>query len=142
MEGCHWIFRKTARQWWPRLLHLLLDGKPVKASDGVGWLVDYAGSMADALKTCWALAQGRAAIFRRALLDQKVEGVTSVLSDVKPGGPGVEAARKAILRTIEASCGATLAEALDIQAELSGEFMGSPAFRNGRVGEAYGKTKV
>ncbi len=142
MEGCHWIFRKTARQAWPRLLHLLLDGKPIKAPEGVGWLIDYAGPMADALKTCWALAQGRAGISRRALVEQKLEGVTSVLSDVNPGGPGVEAARQAILRTIEASCGATLAEALEIQAELSGEFMGSLAFRNGRIGEAYGKMKV
>jgi enoyl-CoA hydratase len=142
MEGCHWIFRKTGRQAWPRLVHLLLDGKPIKAPESVGWLIDYAGPMADALKTCWALAQGRVGIPRRVLVEQKLEGVTSVLSDVNPGGPGVEAARQAILRTIEASCSATLAEALDIQAELSGEFMGSPAFRNGRIGEAYGKMKV
>ena len=142
MEGCHWIFRKTARQGWPRLLHLLLDGKPIKAPEGVGWLIDYAGPMADALKTCWALAQGRAGISRRALVEQKLEGVTSVLSDVNTGGPGVEAARQAIVRTIEASCGATLSEALDIQAKLSGAFMGSLEFRNGRIGEAYGKMKV
>ncbi len=41
---------------WPRLVQLQLSGAPVKAADAVGWLVDYAGPMEDALKTAWKVA--------------------------------------------------------------------------------------
>ena len=37
-------------------VYMLLGGKAVKARDGLGWLVDYAGPMDDALAKAWAIA--------------------------------------------------------------------------------------
>ena len=56
MEGCHWPFRKADREHWPRLLEMLLTGRPVRAADAVGWLVDDAGDLEHTLKTAWSLA--------------------------------------------------------------------------------------
>ncbi len=139
MEGCHWVFRKTPPALWPKLLELLLEGKSIKAKDGTGWLVDFAGPMADAIKTCWQIAQGETSVTKRPFNERKLEGVTRTLPALPAAAPATEVARRAILRTVEAACGASLAEALEIQAQLSAEFMGSPEVRQGRVGEAYAK---
>ncbi|MEJ2679379.1 MAG: enoyl-CoA hydratase/isomerase family protein, partial [Gemmatimonadota bacterium] len=56
MEGCHWTFRKADADHWPELLQALLTGRQMAATDGVGWLLDYAGPMEDALATVWAIA--------------------------------------------------------------------------------------
>ncbi|MHC4216906.1 MAG: enoyl-CoA hydratase-related protein, partial [Planctomycetota bacterium] len=50
MEGCHWPFRKAPSADRPKLLRLLLSGRPVKAADAVGWLADFAGPMDQALR--------------------------------------------------------------------------------------------
>jgi enoyl-CoA hydratase/carnithine racemase len=139
MEGCHWAFRKTPAALWPRLLELLLEGKSVKAKDTVGWLVDFAGPMSAAIQACWSTVQGGGGVARRPFADGRLEGVTRGLRPPSPAGPATETARQAILRTVEASCGAPLAEALEIQAKLSAEFMGSPEVKRGRVGEAFAK---
>jgi enoyl-CoA hydratase/carnithine racemase len=139
MEGCHWVFRKTPPALWPRLLGLLLEGKSIKAKDGVGWLVDFAGPMPEAIQACWRIARGEGGVAKRDFNSGRIEGVTHGLTVPAAAAPATETARRAILRTVEASCGATLAEALEIQARHSAEFMGSPEVRQGRVGEAYAK---
>ncbi|HKQ58363.1 MAG TPA: enoyl-CoA hydratase/isomerase family protein, partial [Candidatus Eisenbacteria bacterium] len=55
MEGCHWPFRRAPREHRPRLLRMLLTGETVRARDAVGWLVDHAASMEQALRTAWTL---------------------------------------------------------------------------------------
>jgi enoyl-CoA hydratase len=142
MEGCHWTFRKAASKDWPRLLHLLLSGSPVRAEHAVGWLVDYSGPIDEVLSTSWALASGGApAVAARVLNEQALEGIPEGVRDLpEAGSPGTDAARKAILDCVRASCGATLADALAIQAVHSAEFMVTSACRKGRVGSEYSRT--
>lgn len=139
MEGCHWTFRKTPAALWPRLLGLLLEGNSIRAKDAVGWLVDVAGPMPVALQACWQLARGQGGPTKRTFNADRLDSVTRALREPPAAAPATEAARRAILRTVEASCGATLAEALEIQARHSAEFMGSQEVRQGRVGEAFAK---
>jgi len=142
MEGCHWAFRKARPADWPRLMHLLLSGRPVRADEAVGWLIDYAGPMNDTLATAWALASGGShRVERRALDDSALKGLPDGTSGIPPAGsPATETARKAILDCVRASCGASLSEALTIQARHSAEFMVSKACRGGRVGTEYSRT--
>jgi enoyl-CoA hydratase/carnithine racemase len=142
MEGCHWPFRKAKSEHWPRLLHLLLSGRPVAAGDTVGWLIDYAGPMNDVLATAWKVASGRdAGIARRPLEEGSLEGVPGDVSGLAPAGsPATEAARRAIAEAVQASCGATLADALAIQARHSAEFMVTETCRRGLVGGEYTRT--
>jgi enoyl-CoA hydratase/carnithine racemase len=58
MEGCHWPFRKVAAEQWPKLLKLLLEGKPVPAGQAAGWLVDFTGPLEEALAVAWKTAAG------------------------------------------------------------------------------------
>jgi enoyl-CoA hydratase len=140
MEGCHWAFRKSPPERWPEVLQLLLTGKPVRASEATGWLADHAGPMEDALKTAWAIATGG----DHGLPLRKVEA--GALADIRGeavagrGGGGDDAAVRAILASVRASCGATLSEALDIQAKHSAGFMSSAHCRKGAIGGAFAKT--
>ena len=141
MEGCHWPFRKAAAADWPKLFTLMLEGRPVKARDAVGWLADAAAPLPEAIAIAWALAKGEAVIPRRALDTGPLDGVTAHVPALKPAAnAGMEAGRKAILESIAQSCGAPLGEALGLQAEASARFMASPACKGGRVGAAYTKT--
>jgi len=144
MEGCHWPFRRTDAAHWPRLLVLLLEGRPVKAGDSVGWIADFAGSLDESLQVAWTVASGGDhGLERRTVAEGPVEGVTGTMPSLAPAGdPKVEEARKAILDTVQAACGAPLAEALEIQAKRSGAFMTSNACRNGVIGTTYRKTTV
>lgn len=141
MEGCHWTFRKATRDERTRLLQLLLTGRSVAASDAAGWLIDFAGSMNDVLSTAWQIASGKDAPITRRPFD---EGAIEITSDVTglptPGSQAAEAARKAIFETVKASCRATLAEALEIQAAHSARFMVTEACNRGVVGAEFGKT--
>jgi enoyl-CoA hydratase/carnithine racemase len=139
MEGCHWTFRKSRPEHWPRLLSLLLEGKSAKAKDTAGWLVDFAGPMPEAIQACWKMARGQGGTARRAFESGRLVDVTRDLRAPSAASPVTETARRAILRTVEASCGAPLAEALEIQAKLSADFMGSPEVRQGKVGEAFAR---
>jgi 3-hydroxyacyl-CoA dehydrogenase len=145
MEGCHWTFRKARRQDWPRLLQLLLSGRPVKAEDTAGWLTDFSGSIDNVLRTAWELASGsgQAAMARRAVDEGALEGIpTDVAGLPASGSPDTDAARKAILDCVQASCGASLAGALGIQARHSAEFMKTSACKKGRIGAEYARTMV
>ncbi len=135
MEGCHWSFRKVKKEDRPKLLKLLLEGEQVKAKDTVGWLVDYAGSMNDALQVVWKIVTGKDGGLKKRDLNE--DAIKDISFDIKlntPDNPGMEAARKAIIDTIKNSCSANLKDALEVQAKHSAEFMISDACRKGSVG--------
>jgi enoyl-CoA hydratase/carnithine racemase len=144
MEGCHWPFRKARAEDWPKLLQLLLTGRAVKARDAVGWLVDYAGSMEDAVKTAWKVVGKKdhdlaARTVERGALD----GVPKEISGLPDAdSPTMEAARRAIMRCIDDACHVDLAEAIAVQAKRSAEFMVSAECRGGSVGSEYTKTMM
>jgi enoyl-CoA hydratase/carnithine racemase len=142
MEGCHWTFRKTQPRDWPKLLTLLLSGRPVRAQDAVGWLTDVAGPMETVLSTAWALVSGStSSVKARAVNEHALTGVTDHLPALPATeSPAAEAARQAILDCIRASCAAPLGDALAIQARHSAEFMRSPACKKGRIGAEFTKT--
>ncbi len=137
MEGCHWPFRRAAKEHWPKLAHALLSGEAVKAKDAVGWLVDAAEPLDRALATAWALASGsRTDIARRPLAAGPLAGVpTSPPALAAPDDPLVEAGRAGIVACMTAACGTTATEALALQAKLAAEFLASKACRDGRVGQ-------
>ena len=142
MEGCHWPLRKATEDQRPKLLQLLLSGRPVAAGDAVGWLIDHAGSIDDVLATAWTLASGgKTGIARRALDAGAMRDIPADVPGLAPAGsPATEAARKAILDTVRAACNASLAEAITIQARHSAEFMVTEACRRGVVGSEFTKT--
>ena len=136
MEGCHWPIRRAPREHRPRLLRMLLTGETVRASDALGWLVDHAGPMDQALRTAWTLAlAGERAVPRRVLESGRIEGVTADTAGIpEPGSEAEAQVRRAFLACIDESCRASAAEALEIQARHAAEFLASPACRAGRVG--------
>jgi enoyl-CoA hydratase/carnithine racemase/3-hydroxyacyl-CoA dehydrogenase len=141
MEGCHWPFRRAAAEDWPKLLQLLLEGRSVRANEAIGWLVDVAAPIEDALKaTAALLARDDAGVPRRALRDDAFEGLPTDVPGLSPGSPATEAARRAIAESVRASCGVPLSEALDVQASHSAEFMVSKHCRRGMVGTEAAKT--
>lgn len=140
MEGCHWNFRKAKRADWPKLMAMLLSGRSVKAEDAVGWLIDATGSVNESLATAWAIANGTSKIARRVFDEGVLSGLPEPAGLSPVEGPSLEAGRKAILDCVKASCGASLADAIAIQAKHSAEFMKTSACRKGRVGSEYSKT--
>jgi enoyl-CoA hydratase/carnithine racemase len=142
MEGCHWPLRRAAREDWPRVLDMLLTGRPVKAAEAVGWLIDHAAPMEDALTTAWALANGdEHGLERRSLEVGALDGIPdSVGALPEADSPATEEARAAILECARRAGGAPLAEALDIQARLAAEFLAGPTCRAGFVGADFAKT--
>jgi len=142
MEGCHWALRKAQPADRPKLLQLLLSGAPVRAEQAVGWLVDYAGSMDDLVATAWALASGgKHDVTLRRLDGNALEAMPDGVPGLpEAGSPATESARKAILDCVRASCGASLADALSIQARHSAAFMLSKECKGGRVGNEYART--
>ncbi|HEY7789278.1 MAG TPA: hypothetical protein VIC33_02080 [Vicinamibacterales bacterium] len=143
MEACHWPFRKATKEGWTRLLGLLLSGHAVRADQAVGWLVDASGSIDEVLSTAWALAAGTSNIKRRSFEEGALKGLPGTAPDLPAvEGPALDAARKAIVDSVHASCGAPLAEAIHVQARHSGAFMTSSACRKGRVGSEFAKTMV
>jgi enoyl-CoA hydratase/carnithine racemase/3-hydroxyacyl-CoA dehydrogenase len=141
MEGCHWTFRKTQPADWSKLMTLLLSGKSVRAEDSVGWLVDASGSVNECLVTAFAIASGTSKIARRAFAEGALTGIPTDVAGLRATeGPSLEAGRKAITDCVVASCGASLADAIAVQAKHSAEFMKTPACRKGRVGSEFTKT--
>ena len=142
MEGCHWPFRKARRDDWPKLLQLLLTGRPVKAKDAVGWLVDYAGPLDEAIKVAWQVAsKGDQGLKQRPLAAAALDSIPGEIRGLPEAeSPGTEAARGAILECVRQSCGAPLGEALALQAKLAAAFLTSSACREGRVGAEYVRT--
>lgn len=141
MEGCHWPYRRAAKEHWPKITHALLSGEAVKAKDAVGWLVDAAAPLDQALATAWGLATGaRKDVPRRGLESGPLAGVpTTSPTLAAPDDPLVEAGRAGIVACMTAACGTTAAEALPLQAKLAAEFLASKACRDGRVGQEAGR---
>lgn len=144
MELCHWTFRKAKSEDWQNLVKLLLGGKFVKAKESQGWLVDYSGTIEEALSKAWALANdGDGAMARRKF----EEGTLSEISSDFAGIPTTEdvatnAARQAIFQSIRSSCAVPSSEALEVQARHSAEFMASKDCQRGFVGSDYQKTML
>lgn len=141
MEGCHWPFRRTKAEHWPKLAHALLAGELVRARDGVGWLLDAAEPMEKALATVWGLASGtRNDIPRRGLETGPLAGLSTTVASVPAADdPLVEAGRAGIAACVAQSCAKPEAEALKLQARLAAEFLASKACRDGRVGAEYAR---
>lgn len=142
MEGCHWPLRKARPEDWPRLMHLLLTGRPVKAAEAVSWLVDFAGPLDEALAMVWKLATGadhgiaKRVVQKAALPDLPGDAGTLPPAD----GPGMETARAAIMECARAACGTSLSDALTVQAKLAADFLASSACKDGAVGAEYSRT--
>jgi enoyl-CoA hydratase/carnithine racemase len=142
MEGCHWPFRKANSDHWPKLLRLLLTGRPARATDALGWLVDYAGPLDQAIQTAWKVASGS----DHGLQQRTVEGgaLKKIPTDVgdlpAADSPAMEAARAAIIECMQQACALPLSEALEVQAKRSADFLASATCREGQVGAEYTRT--
>ncbi|MCG6987804.1 MAG: hypothetical protein LJF06_06455 [Gemmatimonadetes bacterium] len=140
MEGCHWPLRKAPKDSWPRVLEMLLTGKPVAATDAVGWLVDYAGPLEDALTKAWSLAR-EADGSARPLVEGPLKGAPKEVAGIpEADSPAAEEARKAIVACVGEACSKSLGDALGVSAKLAAEFLAGPACRGGAVGAEYEKT--
>jgi len=143
MEGCHWPFRKANQDQWPKLVKMLLAGRPVKARNAVGWLIDYSGPMRESLETVWSLASGPAdGPAMRKLHEGILTGIPADVGVSASGSPATEAARTAIMHSIRDSCGVPLAEALDVQAGHSADFSVTSFCREGSIGAERQKTMM
>ncbi|HLE61348.1 MAG TPA: hypothetical protein VI700_07410 [Thermoanaerobaculaceae bacterium] len=142
MEGCHWPFRRAAAEHWPRLLVLLLEGRPVAAREAVGWLVDQAGALEDAIRMAWRIAtNGEPGHPRRPLVEGALSGVAADLPPLsEAASPAIDACRRAIAESVRACCSVSLADALALQARHSGAFMTSQPCLGGAIGTAFRKT--
>jgi enoyl-CoA hydratase/carnithine racemase/3-hydroxyacyl-CoA dehydrogenase len=140
MEGCHWPFRKADAKDYPKLLEMLLSGKSVQAADAVGWLVDYAGSLEDAVKRAWLVASGGDHGLKLRKLNEAALSVPKDVPGLPPAeNPILEEGRRAISDCIQASCGVPLSQALDAQAKHSAGFMAGEACKRGAIGSNYKK---
>ncbi len=144
MEGCHLPFRRCAPGHWPRILALLLEGRPLPAAEARGWLIDVAAPLEEALAAAWAIASGGDhGVTKRPLETGPLTGVTDRIGALsETANRGTEAGRKAIAGTVRDACAQPLETALEVQARHSGAFMVTPECRNGQVGAAFRKTKV
>ena len=143
MEGCHWPFRKADPAEWPKLVAMLLTGTPVAAKDTVGWLVDYSGPMQDSLRTVWCLVSGGPGGPAMRQLDEgRLTDIPADAGVPASDNPATEAARTAIMETIRQSCGAALAEAIDVQARHSAGFTVTSFCREGSIGAEHLKTMM
>jgi enoyl-CoA hydratase/carnithine racemase len=137
MEGTHWPFRKARREDWPRVMELLLSGKPVRGAEAVGWLVDVAAPLEGALRAAWELASGDATAAGRVVEEGALRGVAAALPPPgETGEAGVDAARLALRDAVVGACSVPLADALELQARRSASFMTGKACRAGVVGTA------
>lgn len=144
MEMCHWPFRKTSHEHWPKLLQLLLEGKSIKAREAAGWLIDYAGSMEEALQMVWKIATGKDAVLpRRKLKEDRLKEVPAEVSGLpESDNPATVAARGAIFESVRKCCNATLSEALTLQAKHSADFMTSSHCQEGSIGSEFKRTML
>jgi hypothetical protein len=140
MEGCHWPFRKAGGDDIPKLLNLLLTGKPQNAEDTVGWLVDFSGGLDEALSMVWKMAsEGEQGPVPLRKVAEKAVDIPLDINLPDSGNPAIESARKAIISCIKESCGSTLTEALAMQAKHSADFMSSESCRRGLIGTTCAK---
>lgn len=140
MESCHWPFRKANNTNRKYLLHMLLEGKPVKAKDAVGWLVDYTGTTETTLQKAWQVMEnGTSALPMRAFEEKPIKEIQIAEVNLPHHDGPLQEARDAIAGCIAESCNAPLAEAIAIQARHSARFMISQPCRKGKIGSEYDK---
>lgn len=141
MEGCHWPLRRASKDHWPKIMQALLSGTPVKGKDCVGWFVDVAGPMDEALRAAWGLASGTASgPAKRPLATGPLTGVPmSVAGLPAPDDPLVETGRAAIADCVARTVAVPSAEAADLQSRISADFLASKPAREGRVGSEASK---
>ena len=140
MEGCHWPLRKAQREDWPQLAAMLLEGRPVRAEASVGWLVDVAAPLDEALAAAWALARGEGTAPKRTVVAAPLALEPTLAAPGETGDPSRDAARRAIWETMTAAAAVPLAEALEVQSRRSAAFMVSKPCRQGVVGAAAVRT--
>lgn len=141
MEGTHWFFRRAEKRDWHKVAHLLMSGREVVASEMEGWLVDYAGSMEEALKVAYQLASGeRGDIPFRRVREDPFGLEPTILESIANQRTDPDA-RKAIARSAIEACHVSLSEALEVQAHHSATFMTHPACHRGTVGSLWKRTK-
>lgn len=142
MEACHWPLRRAPAEDRGRILEMLLSGRSVRSQEALGWLVDRAGSLEDALSAAWTLAsEGGAGDDRRPVVEGPLDGIESAVPSLaEADSPLSEAGRAAIMDCVKASTGTDLGEALTIQARIAAEFLNGPLCRKGVVGSEYSKT--
>ena len=142
MEGCHWPFRKSSPTDWPKIASMLVTGKPVEAREAVGWMIDFAGPIEEALKVAYKLASGGGGIERRAVSETALAKIASLSVPEldQPAPQNVAAARHAVWDAIQKSCGCALGEALSVQSKIAADFMASSLCNKGKVGAEIGKT--
>jgi hypothetical protein len=121
---------------------MLLSGRQVKATEAVGWLIDDAAPLEQALRTAWqVVSNGDHKLKRRPVSSDALSGVPTDVANVPPpDSPAMADAREAIAKCVRDACGATLADALDIQSKHSGDFMVSKACLGGAIGADWAKT--
>ncbi len=135
MEGCHWSFRKAKSEDWSKISKLLFTGKAVSASQAVGWLVDFAGSLEDSLKVAWKTASGGShGLVKREVATEGLSNLASKLQLPDSPDPMVVTARKAIMECVNDACSASLSDAIIVQAKHSAAFMSSKDCRRGMIG--------
>ncbi|MBP8725776.1 MAG: hypothetical protein KBF37_05385 [Saprospiraceae bacterium] len=141
MEGCHWPFRKTNEAGRLQLAKMLLAGRPVKAAEALGWLVDRTGPQESLLGEAWNLVNGDESIAtRRPFEHEALPPIRfGAIDGLDHSDAQLEQAREAIRTTIKEACGANLTDALRIQAEHSAAFMISALCHKGVVGAAWSK---
>jgi len=116
-------------------VELLLSGRSVKAENAEGWLIDYAGSMEDSLKKVGKIITGGDhGLSKRGVRTNPVEVPKDVSGLPPAAGPANEAARKALMDCIQASCSVPLSQALEVQAKHSAGFMVTKLCQKGVIG--------
>jgi len=131
MEGCHWPFRRVGPDHRPKILEMLLSGRPIKAEKTTGWLIDAAGSLDDVLQLTWKIANdGDHGLSRRPLVE-------SGLDDIPTDVPGLSEtlARRAIVDAVRDCCAKDIRVALEAQAGHSAKFMITSHCRAGAIGQ-------
>jgi enoyl-CoA hydratase/carnithine racemase len=136
MEGCHWSLRKMTAPKRTAFLQMLMDGKPIKARQAVGTLLDFAAPIHEALAMARNIMEkGTAALKLREVQSAPIKGLSLKGVVLSPAADALEeAAREAIWNCAEAACKADLKTAIDIQAKHSAAFMLNKACQKGRVG--------
>jgi enoyl-CoA hydratase/carnithine racemase len=117
------------------VLDMLLSGKPVRAAQAQGWLVDVAAPLEEALAAAWSLARGEDGT-RRRVVEEPLTDVAAALPGGAERGDAGDVGRQAIWDTVLAATGVSLAAALEVQSRHSAAFMTGKACRAGVVGTA------
>lgn len=140
MEACHWPLRRADDAGRRRILEMLLTGRPVKAGDALGWLVDRAAPMNEALAAAWEFAGAEGEDGRRPVESGALELADAIPTVPEADSPSMEAGREAIMQCVAEACRVPVGDALEVQAKIAADFLAGPVCRKGAVGAEYAKT--